>query len=94
LLAGAQALMERGFASGGAKRTRAHLGARLAVGDGVSETLLQLAADSETSGGLLIAVAPERAAALEAELRARAVPVHAIGRVEAAAGPPRMRLER
>jgi selenide, water dikinase len=92
LLPGARELMGRGFASGGAGRTLAHLGARFVAEGGVDETSVKLAADSETSGGLLIAVAPERAAALEDALRARGVPVHAIGRVETPSGPPRMRL--
>jgi selenide,water dikinase len=79
LLTGARDAMAAGFASGGAARTRAHLGARLVVEPGVDELLVSLATDSETSGGLLIAVDPERAAALEQALAARDVGVHAVG---------------
>ena len=79
LLAGARDLMSRGFASGGAARTLAHLGARLVIERTVDPVLQKLAADSETSGGLLIAIDPARAEALEAALRRRNVPVHRIG---------------
>jgi selenide,water dikinase len=79
LLPGARDLMQRGHASGGAARTLAHLGARLAIDPGVDPLLQRLAADSETSGGLLLAIAPTRAAALEDALTRRGVPVHRIG---------------
>ncbi|HVS09406.1 MAG TPA: AIR synthase-related protein, partial [Planctomycetota bacterium] len=46
---------------------------------GIEEALVDLFFDAETSGGLLIAIHPERAAALERELASRGVPVHAIG---------------
>lgn len=47
--------------------------------------VLDLLADPQTSGGLLLAVAPQRLAALQAALAARAVPCWQVGR--AAAGP-------
>jgi selenide,water dikinase len=84
LLAGARELMARGFASGGAARTLAHLGARLAVERDVDPVLQRLAADSETSGGLLIAVSAGHAPALEDALSRRSVPVHRIGEARAA----------
>ncbi len=93
LLDGAERLMRKGFASGGAARTRAHLGASYVTASGVDEVLVQLAADSETSGGLLLSVPADDAARLEEALAARDVPVHAVGRVEAADGAPRVRLE-
>lgn len=83
---GARELLAKGQASGGAMRTRAHLGERLVVQPGVTVNDAQLAADSETSGGLLITVAPERAADLERELAARDVLVAKVGRLEARAG--------
>src|SRR5262249_14246106 len=83
LLARARELVARGFASGGAARTLAHLGPRLAVDEGVDPVLQRLAADSETSGGLLIAIAPSKERALQDELAKRGVPVHAIGEVTA-----------
>jgi selenide,water dikinase len=94
LLPGAREAMAAGHVSGGAARTRAHLGARLVVGAGVDEVLVSLAADSETSGGLLIAVDPARAPALEQALAAGGVPVHAIGVAHepATAGAPAVHL--
>ena len=83
---GARELMAKGQASGGAARTRAHLGERLVVDAAVPVDLAQLAADSETSGGLLMAVAPAQAPDLERELAARGVLVAAVGRLEARAG--------
>lgn len=94
LLDGAVRLMGKGFASGGAARTQAHLGESLVVEAGVDKVLKMLATDSETSGGLLLAISEESAARLEQELAARDVPVWCIGRAEAATGTPRIRLER
>ena len=72
-------LAERKLFSGGAARTRTHLGESVRFADDVEWTVQQLLCDAETSGGLLIAVAAERSDALEAALRARDVPVHCIG---------------
>jgi selenophosphate synthase len=44
--------------------------------------LQDLMFDAETSGGLLIAVAPDRAEQLEAELSRRQEPVHHVGVVQ------------
>ena len=85
LLPGAERLMARGFASGGAARTLRHLGDRLAVAPGVPEVRLRLAADSETSGGLLLAVPEARLEALLAALAERGEPGHRVGRVDAPA---------
>jgi len=92
LLAGALRLAERGLLSGGAARTAAHLRERFVVDGSVPAPLALLVADSETSGGLLIAVAPDRAAALEEQFCARGVPVTAVGRIESPSGEPRVRL--
>lgn len=94
LLSGARDMMSRGFASGGAARTLAHVGAGLSVDDDVDEVDRKLAADSETSGGLLISVAPDRAEALESALRERDVLVAPIGEVTAAANDVRIHLTR
>jgi len=92
LLAGARDLVTRGFASGGAARTLAHLGAQLTVDPGVDPVLQRLAADSETSGGLLIAIAPAREAALQDALLRGGVPVHAVGEITGLAAGGRLRL--
>lgn len=86
LLDGAREAMARGHASGGAARTLAHLRDELTVAAGVDDVLRDLAADAETSGGLLLAVAPEREADLVAALAARQVPAARIGALERGAG--------
>jgi selenide,water dikinase len=59
---------------------------RTEFGPGVDEATQLLLCDAQTSGGLLIAVAPERAPALLAALRARGTPAAAlIGALEAGA---------
>jgi len=74
-----------GLVPGGTKSNRAHaLATCLRVGPGVSEDDVLLACDAQTSGGLLLAVAAERAAALVADLVAVGTPAAAIiGRVTA-----------
>lgn len=76
---GALALAERGILSGGSARGRVQLADQVRIGAGVPKALADLLFDAETSGGLLIAVAPEHASRLEAELSARGLPVHAMG---------------
>jgi selenide,water dikinase len=93
LLDGALRLMGKGFASGGAARTRAHLGEALVFSEGVDKVMQGLATDSETSGGLLLAVAPGSATRLEEELAAREVLVCRIGHAEESTGSPRVRIE-
>ena len=94
LLAGARAAMAAGLGSGGAGRTLKHLGPRLATEDGVDEVLRRLAADSETSGGLLIAVPPAREATLRAALEERGVLAQRIGVARAKSGEVAIRLVR
>jgi selenide,water dikinase len=53
---------------------------------GLDPALVTLVFDAETSGGLLIAVAPERAAALEDELAAREQLVRRVGECVPASG--------
>ncbi len=66
LLPGALALAEAGHWSGGMKRNRRHVdalfGPRLQIDAGVPPALASLLTESETSGGLLFGVPPERAA--------------------------------
>ncbi len=89
-LDGSLALAEKGWLSGGSARTLKHLGDAVVVEAGVDQELVKLAADSETSGGLLIAVAPGRAAELEAELSARDVLVAAVGEMQPGPGVVRL----
>lgn len=80
LFPGALDLARKGLFSGGAKRGRANLQGEYALAAGLDEALAGLLFDAETSGGLLIAIAPERAPALERALAARDLPVACIGR--------------
>jgi selenide,water dikinase len=83
---GAFDLAAKDLLSGGARRGRKGLGDRVVWAEGMDETLVNLFFDAETSGGLLIAIHPDRAQALERELRAREVPVHSVGEVRASNG--------
>jgi selenide, water dikinase len=76
---GALELARAGTLSGGSKRGRTALADVVTVRAGLEEALVNLVFDAETSGGLLIVVAPAKQAALERELRARDLPVHALG---------------
>jgi len=81
LFAGALELARAGFNSGAAGRGRKGLAAEVAIRSGLDETLVNLAFDAETSGGLLICVPVASAAKLERELAARDQLVCAIGEV-------------
>ncbi|MFT7462809.1 MAG: selenide,water dikinase [Pseudohongiellaceae bacterium] len=89
-LDGSLELARKGWLSGGSARTLEYLGDGVVVEPGVDAELVKIAADSETSGGLLIAVAPEKAAALETELAARDVLVSHVGEVQAGKGVVRL----
>ncbi len=59
------------------KGTLSHLGAQLDIGD-VATVLVHLLCDAQTSGGLLISVAADRAADLTASLEKHGAPCAAI----------------
>jgi selenide,water dikinase len=91
ILPGARDYARRGLLSGGAKRNRAFLtgpatSARVALARDVDPVTADLLFDSETSGGLLIAVAPDRLERLLGALAAEGSRGWAIG--EALAGAP------
>ncbi len=73
----------------GAHRNRDYYGARMDGQDSCDPLLVDLFCDPQTSGGLLIAIAPERAGHLEAEFVARGVKAPCIGEV-IAQGPGRV----
>jgi selenide,water dikinase len=68
-LDGAREAAERGFVTGGGKNTQKFLTPHISVAPSVDATTLTLLFDAQTSGGLLIAVAPAHAAPLLAELK-------------------------
>lgn len=86
LLPGSHQLAEQGGWSGGMGRNRRHLEetfGRLAVDPSVPDVLVKLFCESETSGGLLFAVDPARAAAVHEGFARAGEPVWDIGEVTA-----------
>ncbi len=81
LLLHARLLAEAGAVTGGGRRNVEQLGARVRVVPGLPPALVDLIYDPQTSGGLLVALAPEGAASLVA-----AGAGWTVGRVEAGAG--------
>jgi selenide, water dikinase len=75
LLPGALALAEKGQFSGGMKRNRRHVeslfGSRLTIAPAIPPALVSIAFESETSGGLLFSVAPDRAGRVVEEFAKR-----------------------
>lgn len=65
VLAGAREALIAGQTSGGTKRNMAFVAPAVAYADDVSEQTRALLCDAQTSGGLLVAIAPDRAQALE-----------------------------
>ncbi|MCL4177126.1 MAG: selenide, water dikinase SelD [Verrucomicrobia bacterium] len=66
---------------GALERNREFVGADLEVVSGVDRAQVHLGFDAQTSGGLLIAIAPGRLEALQAALGVRGVRGHLIGRI-------------
>ena len=84
ILQHARNLAGRGFIPGGTHRNLEAAGDRVFWAADLTETDRWLAVDAQTSGGLLLAVAPENEAALLAALNAQATPAAAtIGRLTA-----------
>jgi selenide,water dikinase len=84
LLPKAAELAERGAVPGGTIRNREALSPHVTFDPAVPEPLRTLLCDAQTSGGLLIAVAPDRVDALIAALQREATPAAVrIGRIVA-----------
>ncbi len=94
VLAGARRLVALGFAPDGSRRNLAAARPGLDVASDVAENDLLLAADAQTSGGLLLAVAEVQAEAFVAALRAAGdATAAAVGRFsEARTGKPAIRV--
>lgn len=86
LLPGARALARAGVMTGGARRNRAFPGLTMEVSDDVPPEIADLLHDPQTSGGLLVAVAPALLPALRSELAARRVTHWEVGCLRADAG--------
>jgi selenide,water dikinase len=85
-LPGALTLAEVGVETGGAAHNRRFVARELAVGSGVSEPLVTLAHDPQTSGGLLAAVPPDQVDAVVSALAETGVPAWRIGHVTHGSG--------
>ena len=82
LLPGTWRLAEQGIAPGGTERNLASLGSNVQWDSAVPDVAKVVLSDAQTSGGLLISVAPDKERRLIDELTQRGVPVVAvIGRV-------------
>jgi selenide,water dikinase len=85
-LPGALALAESGIETGGAAHNRRFVAPALVIDEGVAATLVALAHDPQTSGGLLAAIPGERLTAVETALDEAGVEHWRVGRVEEGAG--------
>ncbi|HKV28017.1 MAG TPA: selenide, water dikinase SelD, partial [Candidatus Acidoferrales bacterium] len=81
LLAGAREAARGGFLAGGLKSNREFIEGCVEFAANVDEDSRALLFDPQTSGGLLVSIAPEHAAALCAELHRRQIPAAQIGEV-------------
>jgi selenide,water dikinase len=90
LLPSARRLAAEGVATGGAARNRAFAADLVQLSPLAAPEVVDLLFDPQTSGGLLLAVAPEDADALDAALSDRSVPGRRIGRLT---GGPAGRIE-
>ena len=77
-----------GALTGGAGRNRDQLGDRIRIADGLDPMLIDLVYDPQTSGGLLIAVAPDRAEALRAAIEESEGACWQVGHVEPLSSSP------
>jgi selenide,water dikinase len=83
LIHGALGLV-RGNVPGGGRTNRDYFGGWVSVAPGIPAEVVDLLYDPQTSGGLLAAIAPARAAAVVAALSSAAVPAARVGRVSGA----------
>jgi selenide, water dikinase len=81
LLPGALELAGRGFISGGTRANLEYLNAVVEIEHGVPDVLCVLLHDAQTSGGLLLAVPPGKAAALCEDLVRQGLEAAEIGQV-------------
>lgn len=80
-LPGAREAARAGHLPGGLKRNAEFVSGCVEFAAGINEDVRNLLYDPQTSGGLLLAVAPQDASQLLAALRQRQVPARAVGEV-------------
>ncbi len=85
-LPGALDYARQGYLTGGAARNREGVEGKVTVADGLPEDVEHLLFDAQTSGGLMLAVPPDRVDALASALEADGFLAARIGRVEEGAG--------
>lgn len=78
LLSGAAEFAQNGYITGASHRNWASYGAEVVLPDGFPDWRRLLLADPQTSGGLLVAVAPDWAEAILGDIRAAGYPAAAI----------------
>jgi selenide, water dikinase len=78
LLPGARELAGAGFIPGGTRRNLEDTAGAVSWGAGVDDAARLLMCDAQTSGGLLMAVSPDRVTELQDQLRARHAPAGAV----------------
>ncbi|MBN9277160.1 MAG: selenide, water dikinase SelD, partial [Hyphomicrobium sp.] len=84
LLAQAEKLAQEGFVTGASHRNWASYSAGVVLPEGIPDWRRHLLTDPQTSGGLLVACAPGRAADLVAKIKAAGYPaVRVVGNAEA-----------
>ena len=93
VLAAARRYVKKGVAPGGTHANWRFLAEWVTWGAGVDKETQLLLSDAQTSGGLLMAVAPGKADALVAELRRRGTPAADVVGVLEEGTPGRMRVE-
>ena len=81
LLPGARDYAGRGILTGGAERNRKYLAGKVRIAPDVPESVEHVLFDPQTSGGLLFAIAAERAVDTEAAFKAADLPLWQIGAV-------------
>ena len=79
VLEGALVYAKEGIVTGGAGRNRQYLQGKVRIGNGISEGMEHVLFDPQTSGGLLMAVSPERAQDAERRFAAAGLRVWAVG---------------
>jgi len=81
VLPGALEYAARGILTGGAGRNRKYLADKVRLAPGIEAPLEHVLFDPQTSGGLLFALPPERAADAEAAFNVASLPLWRIGSV-------------
>ncbi len=85
-LPGGLAYAAQGIVTGGGERNREGLAGHVSIEAKIDPAVEHLLYDPQTSGGLLIALAPAAAEAMVARLHADGLPGASVGRVEAGTG--------